>query len=204
MTDFRNCVEITEALGYDPKRYNPVGVASFRVKLAGFTLTDTDPEWSANRLPVARRFGVDAADLPFIVEHNEHYENKRRWGEWESRRSAAQMIVDYYAERDPATRKHWLTDPDQAFDNVGPEPDYDQAILDAALARRAARTRRVQIEANAQAEASATEIEEAIADYTGPIKTRGQGKGYPKLTAFRKFLGRTISKAALWKAWDAR
>ena len=100
-------------------------------------------------------------------------------------------------ERDPATRKRWLTDPDKAFDDVGPEPDYDQAILDAALARGQAR-------AGAQAEASANEIEEAIADYTGPIKTRGQGKGYPKLTAFRKVLGRTISKAALWKAWDAR
>ena len=46
INDFFNCVEITDALGYDPKRYNPVGVAQFRVKLAGFTLTDTDPEWS--------------------------------------------------------------------------------------------------------------------------------------------------------------
>ena len=197
MTDFRNCIEITEALGYDPKRYNPVGVASFRVTLAGFTLTDTDPEWSANRLPVARRFGVDAADLPFIVEHNEHYENKRRWGEWEFRRAGAQQIVDYYAERDPATRKHWLMDPDKAFDDVGPEPVYDQAILDAALERRNAKD-------GAQAAASANEIEEAIADYTGPIKTQGKGKGYPRLRAFQKFLGRTISKAALWKAWDAR
>ena len=35
----------------------------------------------------------------------------------------------------PATRESWLFDPDYAFDNVGPEPVYDQAILDAAELR---------------------------------------------------------------------
>ena len=115
------------------------------------------------------------AELAIIVEHNAHYENKRRWGEWESRRSAAQQIVDAYAVT-TTPRKDWLMDPDRAFDNVGPEPVFDQAILDAATERVLAREPAPWPPAKAGAMAA------KVQSYDGPLNRRGyppQAPGLP-------------------------
>ena len=142
MTDFQNCIEITEALGYDPKRYSPYQTAARYVRDAGFAFTDTTGGvWSPFRPSLAKRCGVRLHELVLIVSYHHHYVEKRRWAEWESRRDAAQQLVDFYAQKDPATRESWLFDPAYAFDNVGPEPVYDQAILDAAEVRSSNKAR---------------------------------------------------------------
>ena len=176
MSDFRNCVEITEALGYDPARYNPIGVADYRVRAAGFELVDTDPEWSRDRTPKARRCGVDADTLAIVVEHNHHAIERRRWGEWESRRDAAQQIVDHYARTD-APPDRWLMDPTKAFDNVGAEPVYDPAVLEAAEARVTARAEaKLQELAAAQSPARRADVLEALRGYVAaglPLNRNG-------------------------------
>ena len=198
MADFKNCIEITEALGYDPRRYSPYQTAARYVRDAGFAFTDTTGGvWSPFRPSLAKRCGVRLHELVLIVSYHHHYVEKRRWAEWESRRDAAQQLVDFYAQKDPATRESWLFDPAYAFDNVGPEPVYDQAILDAAEVRSATRD-------NVASAADADEIDRAIASYTGPIKRFGKGKGYPNLRAFQKHLGRPIRKDVLWARWEAR
>ena len=197
MTDFKNCIEITEALGYDPKRYSPYQTAARYVRDAGFAFTDTTGGvWSPFRPSLAKRCGVRLHELVLIVSYHHHYVEKRRQAEWYSRYSAAQQVVAFYAET-TTPREYWLMDPDRAFDNVGPKPVYDQAILDAAVLRSTRRD-------NVASAVDSLEIDGAIASYTGPIKRRGKGKGYPNLRAFQKHLGRPIRKDVLWQRWDAR
>ena len=66
------------------------------------------------------------------------------------------MIVDHYAETD-VPRERWLMNPDMAFDNVGPEPVWDDAVLLSVEDRKAAKL--VEEEEG---------ILEAMREYTGP------------------------------------
>ena len=63
-----------------------------------------------------------------VLAYKEAHTERRRHAEWESRRAAAQQLVDWYANTD-VPRERWLFDPAQAFDNVGPEPVWDDAVL---------------------------------------------------------------------------
>ena len=77
-------------------------------------------------------------------------------------------------------RDRWLMDPTKAFDNVGPEPVYDSAVLEAAEARVAARA---EVKRQAQVEALPAErraaIIAALRSYTGPVNKRGLPKRRP-------------------------
>ena len=119
--------------------------------------------------------------FPRVLAYKEAYTERRRHAEWESRRSAAQQIVDFYAQKDPATRKDWLMDPDKAFDNVGPEPVWDEAVLEAVEEQKAMRV------ANNE-----ERILQAMREYTGPMNKKGT---YPK----GPFMGlRGKAKRELW------
>ena len=63
-----------------------------------------------------------------MLAYKEARTERRRHAEWESRRAAAQQIVDHYAQTD-VPRERWLMNPDMAFDNVGPEPVWDDTVL---------------------------------------------------------------------------
>ena len=111
MTDFRNCLEITEALGYDPRLYSAYQTAGRWVREAGFAFTDTtDGVWKADRPSLALRMGVSESELRVIVEYQHHHIERRRYGDWVANRAAAQEMMDWYANTDQP-RERWLYRP---------------------------------------------------------------------------------------------
>ena len=117
-----------------------------------------------------------------MLAYKEAHVEKRRHAEWVSRRDAAQQVVDHYAQKDPATRKDWLMDPDKAFDDLGPEPRYG-------MRRCLWQSRNGRRWATFIAEEP---ILEAMREYTGPMNKRGT---YPK----GEFMGlRGKAKRELW------
>ena len=115
-----------------------------------------------------------------VLAYKEAHTERRRHAEWESRRVAAQQIVDHYATTD-VPRERWLMNPDMAFDNVGPEPVWDDAVLLGVEDRQAAKL--------AEEEAG---ILEAMREYDGPMNKHGT---YPK----GPFMGlRGKAKRELW------
>ena len=81
-------------------------------------------------------------------------------------------------------------DPDKAFDNVGPEPVWDDAVLRRHAVARNGRPSQV-------AEEEAGGILEAMREYTGPMNKRGT---YPK-GAFMGLRGK--AKRELWDRRNA-
>ena len=178
MNQFNDCTEITEALGYDPQRYSPYQTAAHWVREAGFEFTDTTGGvWSADRPPLAQRMGVYDHELRVIVEYQHHHVERRRHGDWVANTAKAQELVDWYATTD-VPRERWLFDPAQAFDGVGPEPEFDQAVIDAAAPRILALA-----EADAEEQADeAEERDEELSDAVAAYKERepaGQPEGLP-------------------------
>ena len=179
-----NCIEITEALGYDPARYRAVGVASFWTRSAGYRLLPTHVEGSP-----AMRAGLDQDELDMVIEYHTHEKNRRLWNDWESRRDAAQQIVDFY-DNTSVPRERWNMDPAIVVANVGEEPVYDQAILDAAGERKRNLVTVI-------ADDRKAEILEALRSYGGPMNRRG----YPQMRHLRIHAGFYIYKRernALW------
>ena len=90
----------------------------------------TDGVWSADRPSLALRMGVSNHELQMIVEYQHHHVERRRYRRLGcEHRQGSRALVDWYATTD-VPRERWLFDPARAFDNVGPEPEFDQAILD--------------------------------------------------------------------------
>ena len=181
---FMACRAIRDALGWDKPKpngfyYSSLQVAYRWIEDAGEEVVYLIPDGITD-VTKSERTGcypdVFARVLAYKVAHVE----KRRHAEWESRRDAAQQVVDFYAQKDPATRKDWLMDPDKAFDDVGPEPVWDVYPLEAAEARK-----------RVKAASDEERILAAMREYTGPLNKRGYPKG--------PFMGlRGKAKQALW------
>ena len=207
MNQFRNSVEITEAMGYDPQRYSPYQTAARWVRDAGYEFTDTTGGvWSSDRPSLALRMGVYDDELRAIVEYQHHHVERRRHRDWVANTASAQVLVDWYANTD-VPRERWLFDPAQAFDGVGPEPEFDQAILDAAAPRIAALAEDAAEEQADEAEDRDEELSDAVAAY----KERGlpvNRKGYPRVRAFaqllREFTAFRFTRRQVKDAWDSR
>ena len=206
MSDFNNCVEITEALGYDPQRYSAYQTAARWVREAGFAFTDTtDGVWSADRPSLALRMGVSNHELQMIVEYQHHHVEWRRYGDWVANTAKAEALVEWYATTD-VPRERWLFDPVNAFDNVGAEPEFDQAILDDADDRVVALAEAAHEEQADEAEDRADELADAVAAYKErnlPVNR----KGYPRVRPFahllREFTAFRFTRWQVKDAWEA-
>ena len=95
-----------------------------------------------------------------MLAYKEAHTERRRHAEWVANTAAAQQLVDWYATTD-VPRERWLFDPAQAFDGVGPEPVWDDAVLLSVEGRKAVKM--------AEEEAG---ILEAMREYTGPMNKR--------------------------------
>ena len=98
-------------------------------------------------------------------------------------------------------------DPDRAFDNVGPEPEFDPAILAAAAPRIAALAEADAEEQTEEAEDRADELADAVAAY----KERGlpvNRRGYPRVRPFahllREFTSFRFTRRQVKDAWEAQ
>ena len=207
MNDFNDCVEITEALGYDPQRYSAYQTAARWVRDAGFAFVDTtDGVWSADRPSLALRMGVSNHELQMIVEYQHHHVERRRYGDWVANTAKAQALVDWYATTD-VPRERWLFDPANAFDNVGPEPEFDPDVLDAATIRIVALAEDAAEEQADDAEDAAEDLAEAVEAYWGrdlPVNR----KGYPRVRPFahllREFTAFRFTRRQVKDAWEVR
>ena len=114
--------------------------------------------------------------------------------------------MDWYATTD-VPRERWLFDPANAFDNVGPEPEFDQAILDAADDRVVALAEDAAEEQADEAADAADELAEAVEAYWGrdlPVNR----KGYPRVRPFahllREFTAFRFTRRQVKDAWEAQ
>ena len=96
------------------------------------------------------------------------------------------MIVDHYATTE-VPRERWLMDPDMAFDNVGPEPVWDDAVLLSVEDRKAAKL-----------EEEEEGILEAMREYAGPMtKPRARLEEDEKASPLR-----SAARTPRGRSWD--
>ena len=181
---FMACRAIRDGLGYDQpgpngNYYSSMGVAYRWLRDAGEEVVYLIPDGITD-VTKSERTGCYPDAFARVLAYKEAHTERRRHAEWESRRNAAQQIVDYYAKTG-VPRERWLMNPDMAFDNVGPEPVWDDAVLLSVDRRKAAK-----------AEEEEVGILEAMREYDGPMNKRGT---YPK----GPFMGlRGKAKRELW------
>ena len=114
--------------------------------------------------------------------------------------------MDWYATTD-VPRERWLFDPANAFDNVGPEPEFDQAILDDADDRVVVLAEDAAEEQDDEAADRADDLSDAVAAYKErnlPVNRRGWPRVRPFDHLLREFTAFRFTRRQVKDAWEAQ
>ena len=139
---FMACRAIRDALGWDKpgpngNYYSSMGVAYRWLRDAGEEVVYLIPDGPTD-VTKSERTGCWPDVFARVLAYKEAHVERRRHAEWVSRRDTAQAVVEFYYATD-VPRERWLMNPDIAFDGVGPEPVWDDAVLLSVEDRKAAK-----------------------------------------------------------------
>ena len=184
---FMACRAIRDALGWDKpgpngNYYSSMGVAYRWLRDAGEEVVYLIPDGPTD-VTKSERTGCWPDVFARVLAYKEAHVERRRHAEWVANTASAQVLVDWYANT-TIPRERWLFDPAQAFDGVGAEPVWDDAVLLSVEDRKAAKL--------VEEEEGILEATAIMREYTGPMNRRGT---YPK----GPFMGlRGKAKRELW------